>query len=95
MSELELIKKDLRSLGSAQTAQLNRLLACEALLHSLIQLIDLPALRTLERHFDDSISQAMAQLPPGTQAAAVWSDLAATIADAIARRERSQRPSAG
>jgi hypothetical protein len=91
MNNEEQIIAAIRALDGRQTEQLNRLLACESLMHSLIQILTLPALLEIARHFDDSLSQAMSQLAPLSQRPRVWSDLEATLQDAIERQRRAMR----
>lgn len=79
-------RRALAELHSHHSKMLNRLLACEAVLHGLIRLMQPAELRELAQHLDDSVPQAMAQLPPAAQQMSVWEDLHATIENTAERR---------
>lgn len=76
---------DLQSLG---TQRLNRLLACEALLQSLIQLVDPQALAALAGEYDDHLGILAAQLAPKYQQPDRWTHFSAAIE---ARLQRIQQ----
>lgn len=63
---------------------LNRLLACEALLQSMLQLLDHAALTTLGEEYDAHLDRMASQFPPNFQRPQFWSD----YSDAIAARKK-------
>ena len=76
--------KAINDLHSIERQHLNRLLACEALLHSLIAPVDPQALAALGEEYDATIDRMASTLEPKYQQPHLW----AAFADAIADRQR-------
>ena len=75
------IIKAIKELESAQKKQLNRLLACEALLHSFLARTDPQALADLAEEYDMALDRLAEQLPPQIQLPELWRSFAIAIAD--------------
>lgn len=71
----------IKSLESSQTKQMNRLLACEALLYSFLERTDRRALEGLAEEYDMALDRLAEQLPPQIQLPELWQGFALAIAD--------------
>lgn len=71
----------INDLHSINKQHLNRLLACEALLQSLIQLVDPQALAALSEEYDATLDRLATQLAPEYQQPERWADFSAAIED--------------
>ena len=72
--------KAINDQASLNLQLLNRLLACEALLQSMFQLLDHSALATLAEEYDAHLDRMASQFPPNFQRPQFWSDYSAAIA---------------
>ncbi len=71
----------IKDLESSQKKQLNRLLACEALLHSFLERTDRQALPGLAEGYDMALIRLAEQLPPQIQLPHLWQGFALAIED--------------
>ena len=69
---LETARKDIEALNAERIAQLNRLMASEALLLALLAELDTPVLEVLAERYDVRVLAAMQQLAPRLQRAHLW-----------------------
>ena len=69
----------INDLHSINKQRLNRLLACEALLHSMIQVLDHRALAALSEEYDATLDRLATQLAPEYQQPERWADFSAAI----------------
>jgi hypothetical protein len=81
MSNEAQIIQAIKDLQSAQKTQLNRHLACEAMVYSLLYRTDPAALAGLAEEYDLAIDRLAEQIPPHLQLPQVWSEFASAIAD--------------
>lgn len=75
----------IKDLHSMNMQHLNRQLACEALLHSMIQRVEPAALAGLLEEYESTLDRLAAQLPPKYQQPQRW----AGFSDAITQRLQS------
>lgn len=80
MNKEDPVIRALRELNSTQSKHLSRLLACEALLYSLLPLVPKEAVAALEERFEHARDVAMSQVPPNKQHPTVWEPFAEAIA---------------
>ena len=69
---LRALEQDLQAMRQEQTAQMNRLLALDALMASLLARLPSDVLRSLAGGFEERWMAAMAQLPPALQRQKPW-----------------------
>lgn len=84
----EPMHRAIRELGHSQTQLLNRLLACEALLHSLVLRLDPAAVAGVLEEYEQALDRLASQLPPRLQMPQLWQD----FADALGDRQRPAAP---
>ncbi len=82
------ITRALQEMHSLQVKHLNRVMACEALLHSMLQLVPTNALGPLEDEYDQAIDRLASGLPPRQQRKELWAE----FSKAIAELRRAKRP---
>ena len=71
----------IKALESSQKKQLNRLLACEAMVYSMLYRMSPAALAGLAEEYDQAIDRLAAQVPPQIQMPELWSEFAVAIED--------------
>lgn len=71
----------IKALESSQKKQMNRILACEALLEALVSRIDPQALADLGEEYDAAMDRLAAVLPPSIQLPELWEQWSKLIAD--------------
>ncbi|MBB5204430.1 hypothetical protein HNQ51_001744 [Inhella inkyongensis] len=81
----------IRELGHSQTQILNRLLACEALLHSLVLRLEPAAVAGVLEEYEQALDRLATQLPPRLQMPQLWQGFAAALTD----RQRVEGPAPG
>ena len=97
MSEMRDIIAAIKSLESAQKQHLNRLMACEALGHALIQLMDPPLLEILGEEYEGALLKLASQLNPKFQQPELWKDFSNAIEELqsfLLRKNGRAEPSA-
>lgn len=80
--------KAIHDLHSTNKKSLNRLLACEAMLHSLIQLLDRQGLAALGEEYHQAVDRLASQLPPQFQERQYWGEFATAIEDRAQHLQR-------
>lgn len=81
MNTQDQIIQAIKDLESSQKKQLNRILACEALLEALLSRIDPLALPGLGEEYDAALDRLAAALPPSIQLPELWQQWSTLIAD--------------
>jgi hypothetical protein len=81
------IEKAIHELGSANIKAMNRMLACEALLYSLLEYIDPKVLSALEQEYDAALVRLAEQVPPHLQRPELWQEFLTAIQD-LQKRKR-------
>lgn len=81
MATQDQIIQAIKGLESSQIKQLNRLLACEALLYSLLERLDHQALAGVSEEYDLALDRLAEQLTPSLQMPELWQGFALAIAD--------------
>lgn len=79
MSEMSDIIAAIKSLEKTQQKHLNRLMACEALGHALIQLMDPPLLEILGEEYENSLLRLAENLEPKFQQPELWENFSDAI----------------
>jgi hypothetical protein len=74
------IRKALEQLASAQKKAMNRQLACEALLYSLLEVVPKESLPRLEEEYDEALLRLAEQVPPSLQLPELWHEFSKAIA---------------
>jgi len=87
---LDMARRDIVALNNERLAQLNRILATEAIIKAIISELDLPALRNLEESYDSRVIHAMGHLQPSQQRPHLWEPYLEKIREVIALRHKSQ-----
>lgn len=75
------VHRAINELSSSQKKQMNRILACEALLEALLSRIDPLALPGLAEEYDAAVDRLAAALPPSIQLPELWHQWSTLIAD--------------
>lgn len=93
MSEytLESARADIHALNLERIAQLNRIMATEALMKALLAQLDLEVLEELEERYDVRVIAAMQQLKPAEQREHLWAHYLEKIQEVIALRRQTPR----
>lgn len=81
MNTQDQIIKAIKELESSQKKQMNRVLACEALLEAMVSRIDPQALAGLAEEYDGALDRLAAALPPSIQLPELWEQWSTLIAD--------------
>lgn len=81
MDPQDQIIKAIKELESSQKKQMNRILACEALLEALVSGIDPQALAALAEEYDAAMDRLAAALAPSVQLPELWQQWSTLIAD--------------
>ena len=89
---LEMARKDIDTLNQERIAQLNRILASEALLMALLAEQDTPTLQVLVDRYDVRVLAAMQQLEPRLQRAHLWEPYTQKIQALLAQRHSHPDP---
>ena len=71
----------IKALESSQKQQLNRLLACEALLVAIVRRLAPQALAGVLEEYDAALDRAAAQLDPALQLPEVWAQMSDGLRD--------------
>lgn len=93
MAEEDPVRRAVRELGHAQTQHLNRLLACEALLHALLLRLDPRAAAGVAEEYDQALDCMAAQLAPSLQMPDLWRPFADAL-EAVRWPAAPDRPAA-
>ncbi|MFM2450572.1 MAG: hypothetical protein RIS44_3022 [Pseudomonadota bacterium] len=80
-SEKEAFRAAISQLESSQKKALNRQLACEALLYSLLEVVPKEVLPLLEEEYESALVRLAEQLPPTLQIPELWEEFSKAIAD--------------
>lgn len=86
---LEDARKDIEALNSERIAQMNRLMATEALLKAILAELDLTTLEVLEERYDLRVIAAMQNLEPKMQREHLWTHYLDKIREVIALRSKN------
>jgi hypothetical protein len=81
MNQQDQMIRAIKELESSQKKQLNRILACEAVLEALLSRIDPLALAGLGEEYDAALDRLAAELPPSIQLPELWHQWSKLIAD--------------
>jgi hypothetical protein len=87
------IVKTLTQVQSILVEHANRVLACEALLFSMLNRIDPAALPGLAEQYDAAILRGAEQMPPSLQRPEIWDRFAGEIEDMREIKGKGARPS--
>ena len=93
MTNEDQIIEAIKALESSQKKQMNRILACEALMEAWVRRTAPAALRGLAEEYEAAIDRLAVELPPRIQLPEVWghwSALIAALEQARAQRQGSQ-----
>ncbi|WP_293998632.1 hypothetical protein [Sphaerotilus sp.] len=74
------IRRAIENLASAQKKAMNRQLASEALLYSLLEIVPVEMLQKLEDEYDAALLRLAEQVPPSLQIPELWEDFSKAIA---------------
>lgn len=75
------IRRAIENLASAQKKAMNRQLASEAMLYSLLEIVPVEMLQKLEDEYDAALLRLAEQVPPILQIPELWEDFSKAIAD--------------
>lgn len=97
MTNEDQIIQAIKDLESSQKKQMNRILACEALMEAWVRRTAPAALRGLGEEYEAALDRLAAELPPRIQLPEVWAHWSALIAaleqsHAAGRRPPPERP---
>ena len=83
-------RADIAKLNEERIAQLNRILATEAMMKTLIAELPLDVLQEIEERYDLRVLNGMQHLSPHLQRPALWEPYLDKIREVIALRKRTQ-----
>lgn len=86
---LESAREDIRRLNDERIAQLNRIVATEAMVKTIISELPLETLQHLEERFDVRQVNAMEHMLPGHYRPHLWEHYAEKLRELIALRNRN------
>lgn len=84
-------RKDIAALNEERLAQLNRILATEAIIKAIISELDLSVLQRLEDSYDVRVIHAMQHLKPYQQRPHLWEPYLEKIREVIELRQKPQQ----
>lgn len=89
---LETAMEDIRRLNDERISQLNRILATEAIVKTLLAELPPDLLETILQRYDLRQVHAMEQQPPGHHRPHLWEHYTEKLRELIALRKRKQPP---